>query len=81
MLNNSPHLLFFPDPASLLMLSALADPAGFEVKDHAQKQEATSSLPAPPQLPLPEIPQPWLVSVRHGAIIPECVSRARRAMG
>ncbi|KAM9238261.1 actin filament-associated protein 1 [Dugong dugon] len=33
---------------------------GFEGKDHAQKQEPTSSLPAPPQLPLPEIPQPWL---------------------
>ncbi|XP_070469451.1 actin filament-associated protein 1 isoform X1 [Equus przewalskii] len=33
---------------------------GFEVKDHAQKQETPNSLPAPPQLPLPEIPQPWL---------------------
>ncbi|XP_027629667.1 actin filament-associated protein 1 isoform X2 [Tupaia chinensis] len=33
---------------------------GFEVKGHAQKQEPTSSLPAPPQMPLPEIPQPWL---------------------
>nr|XP_012638930.1 actin filament-associated protein 1 isoform X1 [Microcebus murinus] len=33
---------------------------GFEVKDHAQKQETTGSLPAPPQMPLPEIPQPWL---------------------
>ncbi|XP_030780368.1 actin filament-associated protein 1 isoform X1 [Rhinopithecus roxellana] len=33
---------------------------GFDVKDHAQKQETTSSLPAPPQMPLPEIPQPWL---------------------
>ncbi|XP_073898781.1 actin filament-associated protein 1 isoform X2 [Castor canadensis] len=32
---------------------------GCDVKDHAQKQE-TSSLPAPPQMPLPEIPQPWL---------------------
>ncbi|XP_015859518.1 actin filament-associated protein 1 isoform X2 [Peromyscus maniculatus bairdii] len=32
---------------------------GFEVKDHAQKAEA-NSLPAPPQMPLPEIPQPWL---------------------
>ncbi|XP_051021271.1 actin filament-associated protein 1 isoform X1 [Acomys russatus] len=32
---------------------------GFEVKDHAQKTEA-NSLPAPPQMPLPEIPQPWL---------------------
>ncbi|XP_029419286.1 actin filament-associated protein 1 isoform X2 [Nannospalax galili] len=32
---------------------------GFEVKDHAQKSE-TNSLPAPPQMPLPEIPQPWL---------------------
>ncbi|XP_010640081.1 actin filament-associated protein 1 isoform X1 [Fukomys damarensis] len=32
---------------------------GFDVKDHAQKPE-TSSLPAPPQMPLPEIPQPWL---------------------
>uniref|UniRef100_A0A2K6LXU1 Actin filament-associated protein 1 n=1 Tax=Rhinopithecus bieti TaxID=61621 RepID=A0A2K6LXU1_RHIBE len=34
--------------------------ASFDVKDHAQKQETTSSLPAPPQMPLPEIPQPWL---------------------
>ncbi|XP_074130183.1 actin filament-associated protein 1 isoform X5 [Sminthopsis crassicaudata] len=33
---------------------------GFEVKDHAQKQEVTNSLPAPPQMPLPEIPQQWL---------------------
>ncbi|XP_006875367.1 PREDICTED: actin filament-associated protein 1 isoform X1 [Chrysochloris asiatica] len=33
---------------------------GFEGKDHAQKQETTNSLPAPPQLPLPDIPQPWL---------------------
>ncbi|KAF0870985.1 AFAP1 protein, partial [Crocuta crocuta] len=33
---------------------------GFEVKEHAQKQETPSSLPAPPQMPLPEIPQPWL---------------------
>ncbi|XP_020847784.1 actin filament-associated protein 1 isoform X3 [Phascolarctos cinereus] len=33
---------------------------GFEVKDHVQKQEVTSSLPAPPQMPLPEIPQQWL---------------------
>lgn len=32
---------------------------GFEVKDHAQKAEA-NNLPAPPQMPLPEIPQPWL---------------------
>ncbi|XP_030886856.1 actin filament-associated protein 1 isoform X1 [Leptonychotes weddellii] len=33
---------------------------GFEVKDHGQRQETPSSLPAPPQMPLPEIPQPWL---------------------
>uniref|UniRef100_F6Q3E8 Actin filament-associated protein 1 n=2 Tax=Monodelphis domestica TaxID=13616 RepID=F6Q3E8_MONDO len=33
---------------------------GFEVKDHVQKQEVTNSLPAPPQMPLPEIPQQWL---------------------
>ncbi|XP_013362238.1 PREDICTED: actin filament-associated protein 1 isoform X1 [Chinchilla lanigera] len=32
---------------------------GFDVKDHAQRPE-TNSLPAPPQMPLPEIPQPWL---------------------
>ncbi|XP_063086297.1 actin filament-associated protein 1 isoform X5 [Cavia porcellus] len=32
---------------------------GFDVKDHAQRPEA-NSLPAPPQMPLPEIPQPWL---------------------
>uniref|UniRef100_A0A452RGQ8 Actin filament-associated protein 1 n=1 Tax=Ursus americanus TaxID=9643 RepID=A0A452RGQ8_URSAM len=33
---------------------------GFEVKDRAQRQETPNSLPAPPQMPLPEIPQPWL---------------------
>lgn len=33
---------------------------GSEGRDHAPKQEAPSSLPAPPQMPLPEIPQPWL---------------------
>ncbi|XP_023381430.1 actin filament-associated protein 1 [Pteropus vampyrus] len=33
---------------------------GLEVKDHAPKQEPPGSLPAPPQMPLPEIPQPWL---------------------
>ncbi|XP_078223716.1 actin filament-associated protein 1 isoform X4 [Callithrix jacchus] len=33
---------------------------GFDVKDHAQKPETANSLPAPPQMPLPEIPQPWL---------------------
>ena len=38
--------------------------AGLEVKDHATKPETPSSLPAPPQMPLPEIPQPWLVSAR-----------------
>uniref|UniRef100_A0A8C9PRH7 Actin filament-associated protein 1 n=1 Tax=Spermophilus dauricus TaxID=99837 RepID=A0A8C9PRH7_SPEDA len=41
------------------ILLRIQSPKGFEVKDHAQKQEA-SSLPAPPQMPLPEIPQPWL---------------------
>ena len=34
------------------------------MKDHATKPETPSSLPAPPQMPLPEIPQPWLVSAR-----------------
>ncbi|XP_033010032.1 actin filament-associated protein 1 isoform X2 [Lacerta agilis] len=33
---------------------------GFEIKENAQKQEVTSNLPAPPQMPLPEIPQQWL---------------------
>ncbi|KAM5339500.1 actin filament-associated protein 1 isoform 1-T4 [Glossophaga mutica] len=33
---------------------------GVDVRDHAPKQETPSSLPAPPQMPLPEIPQPWL---------------------
>ncbi|EPQ20404.1 Actin filament-associated protein 1 [Myotis brandtii] len=33
---------------------------GSEVRDHVPKQETPSSLPAPPQMPLPEIPQPWL---------------------
>ncbi|XP_028594162.2 actin filament-associated protein 1 isoform X4 [Podarcis muralis] len=32
----------------------------FEIKENAQKQEVTSNLPAPPQMPLPEIPQQWL---------------------
>lgn len=31
---------------------------GLDAKD--QKQEPSGSLPAPPQMPLPEIPQPWL---------------------
>uniref|UniRef100_A0A8D0G754 Actin filament-associated protein 1 n=1 Tax=Sphenodon punctatus TaxID=8508 RepID=A0A8D0G754_SPHPU len=33
---------------------------GFEKKENAQKQEVCNSLPAPPQMPLPEIPQQWL---------------------
>ncbi|XP_055652463.1 actin filament-associated protein 1 isoform X3 [Falco peregrinus] len=33
---------------------------GFEIKEHVQKQEVANSLPAPPQMPLPEIPQQWL---------------------
>ncbi|KAF6128610.1 actin filament associated protein 1 [Phyllostomus discolor] len=33
---------------------------GVDVRDHAPKLETPSSLPAPPQMPLPEIPQPWL---------------------
>ncbi|XP_036902224.1 actin filament-associated protein 1 isoform X2 [Sturnira hondurensis] len=33
---------------------------GVDMRDHAPKQETSSSLPAPPQMPLPEIPQPWL---------------------
>lgn len=47
-----------PHPALWFLLTL----TGFEVKEHAQKQETPSSLPAPPQMPLPEIPQPWLVS-------------------
>ncbi|XP_073094126.1 actin filament-associated protein 1 isoform X4 [Manis javanica] len=42
------------------MLLRMQPPKGFEVKDHAQKLETPNSLPAPPQMPLPEIPQPWL---------------------
>ncbi|XP_034364657.1 actin filament-associated protein 1 isoform X1 [Arvicanthis niloticus] len=41
------------------ILLRLQSSKGFEVKDHAQKGEA-NNLPAPPQMPLPEIPQPWL---------------------
>lgn len=37
-------------------------PTGVEGKDHAPKPEPPGGLPAPPQMPLPEIPQPWLVS-------------------
>ncbi|XP_060110029.1 actin filament-associated protein 1 isoform X1 [Heteronotia binoei] len=33
---------------------------GFEVKENVQKQEVANNLPAPPQMPLPEIPQQWL---------------------
>uniref|UniRef100_A0A8D0DXZ0 Actin filament-associated protein 1 n=1 Tax=Salvator merianae TaxID=96440 RepID=A0A8D0DXZ0_SALMN len=32
----------------------------FEIKENAQKQDVASNLPAPPQMPLPEIPQQWL---------------------
>ncbi|KAH0515832.1 Actin filament-associated protein 1 [Microtus ochrogaster] len=42
-----------------ILLRIQSSSKGFEVKDHAQKAEA-NSLPAPPQMPLPEIPQPWL---------------------
>ncbi|XP_029447551.1 actin filament-associated protein 1 isoform X3 [Rhinatrema bivittatum] len=38
----------------------LSSRAEYEVKNHVQKSEVPSSLPAPPQMPLPEIPQPWL---------------------
>nr|XP_014344486.1 PREDICTED: actin filament-associated protein 1 isoform X2 [Latimeria chalumnae] len=31
-----------------------------ELKDSFQKNELPSSVPAPPQMPLPEIPHPWL---------------------
>ncbi|KAG5207889.1 hypothetical protein JEQ12_017653 [Ovis aries] len=42
------------------ILLRIQSSTGFEVKDHATKPETPSSLPAPPQMPLPEIPQPWL---------------------
>ncbi|XP_030047016.1 actin filament-associated protein 1 isoform X3 [Microcaecilia unicolor] len=32
----------------------------YDVKNNVQKSEVPISLPAPPQMPLPEIPQPWL---------------------
>ncbi|XP_053560142.1 actin filament-associated protein 1 isoform X2 [Bombina bombina] len=32
----------------------------FELKNHVHRTEVTSSVPAPPQMPLPEIPQQWL---------------------
>ncbi|KAG8453459.1 hypothetical protein GDO86_000185 [Hymenochirus boettgeri] len=31
-----------------------------EMKSHNHKAELQSNVPAPPQMPLPEIPQPWL---------------------
>ncbi|CAJ0921802.1 unnamed protein product [Ranitomeya imitator] len=31
-----------------------------EVKNHVHKAETSSNVPAPPQMPLPEIPQQWL---------------------
>ncbi|XP_026528338.1 actin filament-associated protein 1 isoform X4 [Notechis scutatus] len=41
----------------LLRIQATKD---FEVKENVQKQEIAINLPAPPQMPLPEIPQQWL---------------------
>ncbi|XP_075050488.1 actin filament-associated protein 1 isoform X3 [Mixophyes fleayi] len=32
----------------------------FELKNHIHKADTFSNVPAPPQMPLPEIPQPWL---------------------
>ncbi|XP_071982237.1 actin filament-associated protein 1 isoform X2 [Engystomops pustulosus] len=32
----------------------------FELKNHVHKAETSSNVPAPPQMPLPEIPQQWL---------------------
>ncbi|XP_054841219.1 actin filament-associated protein 1 [Eublepharis macularius] len=32
----------------------------FEIKENVQKPEVANVLPAPPQMPLPEIPQQWL---------------------
>lgn len=48
---------FFSSSSSVVLVGT-----GFEVKDHTAKPETPNSLPAPPQMPLPEIPQPWLVS-------------------
>ena len=48
-------------PSSSSSSSVVWVGTGFEVKD-AAKPETPNSLPAPPQMPLPEIPQPWLVS-------------------
>lgn len=31
------------------------------VPEPSSKPESQTGLPAPPQMPLPEIPQPWLV--------------------
>ncbi|XP_004715118.1 actin filament-associated protein 1 [Echinops telfairi] len=42
------------------ILLRIPAPKGFEGRDHGQTLETTNTLPAPPQLPLPEIPQPWL---------------------
>ncbi|XP_038601007.1 actin filament-associated protein 1 isoform X2 [Tachyglossus aculeatus] len=33
---------------------------GLDVRDHGPKADVSSGLPAPPQMPLPEIPQQWL---------------------
>ncbi|XP_020646160.1 actin filament-associated protein 1 isoform X4 [Pogona vitticeps] len=32
----------------------------FDMKENVQKQEVVNNVPAPPQMPLPEIPQQWL---------------------
>ncbi|KAK9398681.1 AFAP1: Actin filament associated protein 1 [Crotalus adamanteus] len=41
----------------LLRIQATKD---VEVKENVQRQETAINLPAPPQMPLPEIPQQWL---------------------
>ncbi|XP_063780065.1 actin filament-associated protein 1 isoform X5 [Pseudophryne corroboree] len=42
------------------LLQRIQSSKEFELKNHVHKAETLSSVPAPPQMPLPEIPQPWL---------------------
>ncbi|KAM4709143.1 actin filament-associated protein 1 isoform 3-T4 [Discoglossus pictus] len=42
------------------ILQRIQSSKDFEIKNHVHRTDVPSSVPAPPQMPLPEIPQPWL---------------------
>lgn len=52
-----------PFASTKVLSDVCCSSTGLEIKEHVQKQEVANNLPAPPQMPLPEIPQQWLVSV------------------